>query len=225
MKESTKTTAKKEIPPVRSDEYVPSFIGKYLLLVLLLLSVLCCEASAQDKKMTMKEKEDAWRAERLKKRAKEERLEFVNDSVQYAQAIVAIRNGSWALEASSIAFNNGNTDFVTPSTNYVSINNGIGTIQTALDNTNIYSPNGLGGVTLQGNVSNGQLTVDNQGNIYYNYILQGNNVSATVNIMIAANSNQATAYISPNFGSGNITMNGSIYPYKQAGVIQGTSDY
>jgi hypothetical protein len=138
---------------------------------------------------------------------------------------VAIRNGSWALEASSIAFNNGNTDFVTPSTNYVSINNGIGTIQTALDNTNIYSPNGLGGVTLQGNVSNGQLTVDNQGNIYYNYILQGNNVSATVNIMIAANSNQATAYISPNFGSGNITMNGSIYPYKQAGVIQGTSDY
>ena len=180
---------------------------------------------SQDKKMTMKEKEDAWRAERLKKRAKEERLEFVNDSVQYAQAIVAIRNGSWALEASSIAFNNGNTDFVTPSTNYVSINNGIGTIQTALDNTNIYSPNGLGGVTLQGNVSNGQLTVDNQGNIYYNYILQGNNVSATVNIMIAANSNQATAYISPNFGSGNITMNGRIYPYKQAGVIQGTSDY
>lgn len=180
---------------------------------------------SQDKKMTMKEKEDAWRAERLKKRAKEERLEFVNDSVQYAQAIVAIRNGSWALEASSIAFNNGNTDFVTPSTNYVSINNGIGTIQTALDNTNIYSPNGLGGVTLQGNVSNGQLTVDNQGNIYYNYILQGNNVSASVNIMIAANSNQATAYISPNFGSGNITMNGSIYPYKQAGVIQGTSDY
>lgn len=180
---------------------------------------------SQDKKMTLKEKEDAWRAERLKKRAKEERLEFVNDSVQYAQAIVAIRNGSWALEASSIAFNNGNTDFVTPSTNYVSINNGIGTIQTALDNTNIYSPNGLGGVTLQGNVSNGQLTVDNQGNIYYNYILQGNNVSATVNIMIAANSNQATAYISPNFGSGNITMNGSIYPYKQAGVIQGTSDY
>ena len=180
---------------------------------------------SQDKKMTMKEKEDAWRAERLKKRAKEERLEFVNDSVQYAQAIVAIRNGSWALEASSIAFNNGNTDFVTPSTNYVSINNGIGTIQTALDNTNIYSPNGLGGVTLQGNVSNGQLTVDNQGNIYYNYILQGNNVSATVNIMIAANNNQATAYISPNFGSGNITMNGSIYPYKQAGVIQGTSDY
>ena len=205
-----------------------AFIRRVVIISGIVIATIITAQSAgysQDKKMTMKEKEDAWRAERLKKRAKEERLEFVNDSVQYAQAIVAIRNGSWALEASSIAFNNGNTDFVTPSTNYVSINNGIGTIQTALDNTNIYSPNGLGGVTLQGNVSNGQLTVDNQGNIYYNYILQGNNVSATVNIMIAANSNQATAYISPNFGSGNITMNGSIYPYKQAGVIQGTSDY
>lgn len=205
-----------------------AFIRRFVIISGIVIATIITAQSvgySQDKKMTMKEKEDAWRAERLKKRAKEERLEFVNDSVQYAQAIVAIRNGSWALEASSIAFNNGNTDFVTPSTNYVSINNGIGTIQTALDNTNIYSPNGLGGVTLQGNVSNGQLTVDNQGNIYYNYILQGNNVSATVNIMIAANSNQATAYISPNFGSGNITMNGSIYPYKQAGVIQGTSDY
>ena len=205
-----------------------AFIRRAVIIAVVIIATIITAQSvgySQEKKMTMKEKEDAWRAERLKKRAKEERLVFVNDSVQYAQAIVAIRNGSWALEASSIAFNNGETNFVTPSTNYVSINNGIGTIQTALDNTNIYSPNGLGGITLQGNVSNGELRVDNQGNIYYNYLLQGSNVSATVNITITANNNQATAYISPNFGSGNITMNGSIYPYKQAGVIQGTSDY
>ena len=193
------------------------------------LSLLFCTISngafAQSKKTTLKEKEDAWRAERLKKRIKAERMEFINDSIQYAQAIIAIRNGSWALEASSIAFNNGESNFVTPSTNYVSINNGTGTIQTALDNTNIYSPNGLGGVTLQGNVSNQEINVDNQGNIHYNYIVQGNNVSATVNIIITSNSNQATAYIIPNFGSGNITMSGSIYPYNQAGVIQGTTDY
>ena len=193
------------------------------------LSLLFCTISngafAQSKKTTLKEKEDAWRAERLKKRIKAERMEFINDSIQYAQAIIAIRNGSWALEASSIAFNNGESNFVTPSTNYVSINNGTGTIQTALDNTNIYSPNGLREVTLQGNVRNQEINVDSQGNIHYNYIVQGNNVSATVNIMITSNSNQATAYIIPNFGSGNITMSGSIYPYAQAGVIQGTTDY
>lgn len=180
---------------------------------------------SQDKKMTLKEKEHAWRAERMKKRAKAERMEFINDSIQYAQAIIAIRNGSWALEASNITFNNGPSNFVTPSTNYVAINNGTGTIQTALDDTNIYSPNGLGGVTLQGNINNQELNIDNQGNIHYNYMVQGSNVSATVNIVMSPNSNQATAYITPNFGSGNITMSGSIYPYDQAGVIQGTSDY
>ena len=180
---------------------------------------------SQDRKMTLKEKENAWRAERLKKRANAERMEFINDSIQYAQAIIAIRNGSWALEASNVTFNNGPTNFVTSSTNYVAINDGTGTIQTALDDTNIYSPNGLGGVTLQGNISNQELNIDNQGNIHYNYMVQGSNVSATVNIVMTSNSNQATAYIIPNFGSGNITMSGSIYPYDQAGVIQGTADY
>lgn len=180
---------------------------------------------SQDRKMTLKEKENAWRAERLKKRANAERMEFINDSIQYAQAIIAIRNGSWALEASNVTFNNGPSNFVTPSTNYVAINDGTGTIQTALDDTNIYSPNGLGGITLQGNISNQELNIDNQGNIHYNYMVQGSNVSATVNIVMTSNSNQATAYITPNFGSGNITMSGSIYPYDQAGVIQGTADY
>ena len=180
---------------------------------------------SQDKKMTLREKENAWRAERLRKRASIERKEIANDSIQHAQAIMAIRDGSWALEASNISFNNGASNLVTPSTNYISVNNGTGTIQTALDNTNVYSPNGLGGFTLQGGISNEFLKIDDHNNIHYSYLIQGGNVSATINVVITANSNQATAYISPNFGSGNIEMNGYIYPYSQAGVIQGTPDY
>ena len=175
--------------------------------------------------MTLKEKEDAWRAERLKKRAKEQRMVFVNDSIQHVQAIVAIRNGSWALEASSITFNDGNTNYVTPSINYVSINNGTGTIQTAFDDTNVYSPNGLGGITLEGNIINEELNVDREGNVYYNYMIQGSNVSATVNIAITPNSNQATANITPNFTNRSMMMSGVIYPYSTAGVFQGTPDY
>lgn len=180
---------------------------------------------SQEKKVTLKEKEDAWRAERLKKRMSAERRQFVNDSIQHVQAIVAIRNGSWALEASNVTLNNGATNFVTPSTNYVSIDEGTGTIQTAFDNTNIYSPNGLGGITLEGNISNEELEVDNEGNIHYNYLIQGSNVSATVNIVITANSNQATANIFPNFSNQSMMMSGYIYPYDQAGVIEGTPYY
>lgn len=203
---------------------------KKIVLPAVLLLALCTvpavvHSQEKEMKMTLKEKEDAWRAERLKKRAKEQRMEFVNDSLQHVQAITAIREGAWALEASNITFDNGTTRFVTPSTNFVSINNGTGTIQTAFDNTNVYSPNGLGGITLEGGISGEELKVDNEGNIYYNYVIQGSNVSATVSIVITANSNQATANVNPNFSSRNMLMSGYIYPYDEAGVIQGTADY
>ena len=225
MKKSTLATAKKETPPVRGNEYVPSFIGQYLIILLLLLTALCSGATAQEKKMTRKEKEAAWRAERLRKRAAEERIEIHNDSVQYLQAIAALKGGSWALEASNVTFNNGVSNFVTESTNFVSVNNGTATVQTALDNSNIYSPNGLGGVTLTGRIANEEMTVDRYGNIHYNFGIYGSEISATVNVILSAGSNQATATVNPNYNNSSMTMSGYIYPYGNAGIIEGTSGY
>ena len=225
MKESTRATARKEIPQARKREYAKSSMGQYLLVLLMLLTALCYEASAQDKKMTRREKEAAWRAERLRKRATEERIEIHNDSVQYLQAITALKDGSWALEASNVAFNNGATSLVTESTNFISINNGMATVQTALNNSNIYSPNGLGGITLTGRVGNEQMSIDRYGNVYYSFSIFGSEISATVNVMLSAGSNQATATINPNFNSSNLAMSGYIYPYNNAGIIEGTSGY
>ena len=179
----------------------------------------------QSKKMTRKEKEAAWRAERLKKRALEEQREMRNDSIEHAQAMNAIRSGSWALEASNVTFNNGVTHFVTPSVNFVSVNNGTGIVQTAFDNSNVYSPNGLGGITLEGNVTGEELKRDRYGNIYYNYSIQGAQISATVSIVINAGSNQATATVDPNFSSRQMVMSGSIYPYNNSGIFEGTTGY
>lgn len=180
---------------------------------------------AQEKKMTRKEKEAAWRAERLKKRAQEEREEMHNDSVVFMQAINAVRSGSWALEASNVTFDNGVTRFVTESTNFVSVNDGEGTVQTAFNNSNINSPNGLGGITLEGRVSGEEITTDKEGNIYLNYSIQGADISATVSVVITAYTNQATATVNPNFSSRQMTLSGYIYPYDNAGIIEGTSGY
>lgn len=180
---------------------------------------------AQEKKMTRKEKEAAWRAERLKKRAQEEREEMHNDSVVFMQAINAVRSGSWALEASNVTFDNGVTRFVTESTNFVSVNNGEGMVQTAFNNSNINSPNGLGGITLEGRVSGEEITTDKEGNIYLNYSIQGSDISATVSVVITAYTNQATATVNPNFSSRQMTLSGYIYPYDNAGIIEGTSGY
>ena len=199
------------------------------ILLLSVLSLLLCTifdgAFAQEKKMTRKEKEAAWRAERLRKRAAEERIEIHNDSGQYMQAIAALKSGSWALEASSVAFNNGACNFVTESTNFISANNGIATVQTALNNSNVYSPNGLGGITLTGRIGNEEIRIDRYGNIYYSFGIFGSEISATVNITLSAGSKQASATIDPNFNSNNLTMCGYIFPYNNAGIIEGTSGY
>ena len=225
MKELTEPTAKRGIPQVRRNAYAASFIGQYLLILLMLFATLNIEALAQEKKMTRREKEAAWRAERLRKRAAEERIEIHNDSVQYLQAIAALKGGSWALEASNVTFNNGASNFVTESTNFVSVNNGTATVQTALDNSNIYSPNGLGGVTLTGRIANEEMTVDRYGNIHYNFGIYGSEISATVNVILSAGSNQATATVNPNYNNSSMTMSGYIYPYGNAGIIEGTSGY
>lgn len=198
---------------------------KRVLFILLALFAVQVSLFAQEKKMTRKEKEAAWRAERLKKRAQEERQIMHSDSIQYVQAINAIRNGSWALEASNVTFNNGVTRFVTESTNFVSVDDGQAVVQTAFNNSNINSPNGLGGITLEGRILGEELKMDNEGNVYYNYNIQGAEISATVNVVITAHTNQATATVNPNFSSRQMTMSGYIYPYESAGVIEGTSGY
>ena len=197
----------------------------FLGIMLLLFCAASLETSAQDKKLTRKEKEAAWRAERLRKRAAEERIEQHNDSILYLQAIAAIKEGSWALEASNITFDNGVTNFVTESTNFVSVDGGTGTVQTALNNSNIYSPNGLGGITLEGRVDDETLQIDRYGNIYYSFSIFGSEISATVNVTLTAGSNQATALVDPNFSNRNLTMSGYIFPYANAGIIEGTTGY
>ena len=196
-------------------------------IIFIMLALLAVQVSlfAQDKKMTRKEKEAAWRAERIRKRAQEERQVMHDDSIQFVQAVNAIRSGSWALEASNVTFNNGVTRFVTASTNFVSVDDGQAVVQTAFNNSNVNSPNGLGGITLEGRITSEELKMDKDGNVYYNYGIQGADISATVNIVVTANSNQATATVNPNFSSNQMTFSGYIYPYDTAGVIEGNPGY
>lgn len=197
---------------------------KRLLLIFTFLgfcgSMLCY---AQTEKQTRREREQAWREERLKKRAETKALEEEQDSVAFEQAVQALKSGSWALEANNVNFYNGIMRFVTANTNFISMQNGQGTIQTAFNNFNYSGPNGLGGVTLQGNVWGIRLSTDSNGNVYYSFSIQGVGISATVYLTLTGGTNQASAVINPNFSGRNMTMNGFLYPYNQASIFEGTN--
>ncbi len=166
------------------------------------------------------ERGKAWRMERERHRAEDRAMEQRQDSVAYQEALEALKAGSWVLEADNINFFSGITRFVSSSTNYISCDEGEGTIQTAYANFT-YSPNGLGGVTVQGDVSGGRMSTDKDGNVYYSFSIQGNAVSATVYLTLTGGTNQASAMVNPNFSGRSMTFNGYLVPYGKATVFQG----
>ena len=166
---------------------------KVLFLAALLLVCFSGVTNAQTRKQREDAKREAWKKERQEKKA----LEAQQDAVSYVQAINALKNGSFVLEADNVVFRNGIMRFVSSNTNYVEVNDGQGIIQTAFTNfVYNWSPNGLGG---------------------------GIAVSATVSIVLTGGTNQASVTINPNFSGNTLTMNGYLVPYNESSVFQGTT--
>ena len=198
---------------------------RFFILAFTLVVAFPMSGAAQKSAMSKAEREAAWRAERLKKREAERAKIAAEDSIAFVQAVEALRGGSWALEASSITFNNGVTRFVTSSTNYVAVNAGEGTVQTAFNNTNINSPNGLGGVTLEGDVWGERMGTDDEGNVFFSCSIQGNGISAVIYVTLAVNTNQASARVNANYSGNRMTFSGYLYPYNSAGIFEGQPSY
>lgn len=193
---------------------------KVLFLAALLLVCFSGVTNAQTRKQREDAKREAWKQERKEKKALEEQ----QDSVSYYQAIDALKSGSFVLEADNVVFRNGIMRFVSSNTNYVEANDGQGTVQTAFRNF-IYSPNGLGGVTVQGSVNGVNMRQDKDGNVYYSYGINGIAISATVFITLTGGTNQASVSINPNFSGNTLTMNGYLVPYSQSSTFQGTPSW
>ena len=131
------------------------------------------------------------KAERDAERAKLRAEEQVQDMAAYQQAVQALKNKQFVLEANQVIFRNGMSSFVTSNTNFVLMNGNRATVQTAF-NTPYPGPNGIGGVTVDGNSSD-----------------------------MSSGNNNASVSISPNFNNNNLTLNGNIVPLDQSNIFKG----
>ena len=193
---------------------------KVLFLTTLLLLSFTVTTFAQSSKEARAARREALKKEREERRA----LEAQQDSVAYLKAIEALKTGSFVLEANNVTFPNGITRYVSSNTNYVQVDNGEGIVQTAFSNfAYTPGPNGLGGVTVEGNISGLKMKEDKDGNYFYSYTIQGIAISATVFITLTGGTNQASVNISPNFNKNNMTMTGVLLPLDESDVFQGTT--
>ena len=193
---------------------------KVLFLTTLLLLSFTVTTFAQTSKEARAARREALKKEREARKA----LEAQQDSLAYFKAVEALKEGAFVLEADNVTFPNGITRYVSSNTNYVQVDNGEGILQTAFTNF-AYNPgpNGLGGVTVEGNISGLKMKEDKDGNYYYNYTIQGVAVSATIFITLTGGTNQDSVSISPNFNSNNMTMTGRLLPLDESDVFQGTT--
>ena len=90
-------------------------------------------------------------------------------------------------------------------------------------NSHYTGPNVFFVITVQGSASNVQVKQENNGNVYLSMSVQGIFISATVNLVLYSGTNNAMVTVDPNFSGNDLTMNGTLLPYSDSNVFQGTT--
>ena len=157
-----------------------------------------------ERKLTKKERKD---------------MEARMDSLMHATAEKAIDDTAFVLEADRVTFKRGYTAHVTSTTNFIAACGGEATVQVAF---NVPWPgfNGLGGITVEGDISNYKKTKDKKGNVYIEMSVNGRAISAWLFITLWKDSDKASVTVQQNFYSGKITLEGKIVPVEASSVYK-----
>jgi hypothetical protein len=167
----------------------------------------------------------AWKEDMAKFRArseKERKLNELADSLAGLQAVAAVKNQDFVLEAQTVQFRTGATVFVNSSTNFISVKGNRAVVQISPSNF-ASGPNGVGGVTVDGMIAGQEYKVGKHGNVTYSFSVMGIGINAQIEIYMTPGTNQASATIYPNFNSNTIWIQGNIVPYENSDVIEGSS--
>ena len=194
------------------------------------LSAIAPDISAQRgnrnaRDLKMQERMDAWHkdmAEFRARSAQDRMLTALTDSIASVQARAALQNQDFVLEADNVTFKNGSTVFVNSSTNFISVKGNRAVVQISPSNFSS-GPNGVGGITVDGMISDQQITRGKNGRITYSMNVTGIGINAQVEIYMFPDSNSASATVYPNFNSNTVWLSGKIVPYENSNVFEGMS--
>ncbi|WP_044267747.1 DUF4251 domain-containing protein [Bacteroides timonensis] len=167
-------------------------------------------------------KSESRRAERKAQRDAIKAQEKIEEERAYADAVQAIKERKFVLEADRVTFKRGRSAFVTSNTNFILLNGEKASVQVAFNGA-FAGPNGIGGVTVDGRVGDIKTTTDKKGNVSCSFNVIGVGISAQVSIRLAHGSNNASATINPNFNSNRLSLDGKLIPLSESSVFKGRS--
>ena len=167
----------------------------------------------------------SWHKDMAEFRARSEsdrQLNALADSLAYVQGRAALRNQDFVLEAKSVTFKNGATAFVNSTTNFISLKGNKAVVQVS-PSSFASGPNGVGGVTVEGNVTDLRIMTDKKGRTTLSMNVIGIGINAQVEVYMYPGTNKASATVYPNFNSNTVWLQGDIVPYENSNVFEGNS--
>lgn len=189
------------------------------------LSVAAPDTNAQSSVDKRQQRMDAWHkdmAEFRARSAQDRQMAALADSIASVQARAALKNQDFVLEADNITFKTGNTVFVNSTTNFISVKGNRAVVQIS-PSSFASGPNGVGGVTVDGIITDQKIIVGKKGNINFSMNVMGVGINAQVEINMYPDSSNATATVYPNFNSNTVWLSGKIVPYENSSVYEGMS--
>ena len=157
--------------------------------------------------------------EQKRERAAKAALEQQMDSVKAIEARRAIEAKAFVLEATEVTFKRGKRVYVNETTNFIAVAGDKAIVQ--ISPMNGGGPNGVGGFTVEGNVSNFKSSTLKNGEQRVSFGVSGANISATVSITMRRNSSKATGIVTPNFNSNTVTLDGRIVEADMSSAFRG----
>lgn len=179
-----------------------------LLLGVMALSNISVEAQTQDQVQNRKISR-----EEQKKIAQQQAKQ------QFEIARQALKDSMFVVEVDRIIGQLGRTVYVSDNENFVLMNHDYASVQLAVLSTHV-GMNGVGGITLAGNISDVQERIDKHGNITYQFRVQGNSVSSTVIVTLYKGDNQVSVVMNSTFNNGRITFYGRLLPAHASKVFK-----
>lgn len=196
------------------EEYKVKRAMKRFILTVIILSATVLSAVAQNPSRREARREGA------EQKAMAKRLAEMQDSLAYVEAMEAVDNMDFVFEANMLVFKRGGTARVYSNLNFVSVRGENALIQVS-PITSGGGQNGVGGVTVDGRITNIERSTDKRGTTTLSINVMGRAISAVVTFTIPKGSNSVTVRISPNLNSNTITLYGVLLPRDQSNIFKG----
>lgn len=162
------------------------------------------QSSGQDRKISRKEQ-------------KEIAQQQANQQFEIARQ--ALKDSMFVVEVDRIIGQLGRTVYVSKNENFVLMNKNYASVQLAVLSA-FAGLNGVGGVTLAGQVSDVQERIDKHGNVTCQFRVQGNSISSTVIVTLYNGDNQVSVMMNSTFSNDRITFYGRLVPAQASNVFK-----